>query len=483
MRHLPALLIVAAVSACFCVSARCQEGTGNTTDMDKAPSLADIPEYVKIIAEGDRLDAIRCGFKIHRLGEPAVKEVVKFLDDPDKVMRLGAVRALCDGGMKTWMKPFLPKLAERLKDEDWYVKCYCLDTLGTLEAKKCVPDIKLLLDDTDATIKAKARLALAKIGEAEYFPDAIALLKDSDPNISEDAAGVLIERRVKEAIPALLEMLKTEFEKRKKPEAPKNRGIQDVYDMMHSVFIYGDLVRAMGDLDVKDAIPVLKEIVKSGEPGSEPTAVFSLARLGDKEVAADLTVMLKSDVKWHRATAAEFLGKLGAKEAAKDLAALLADTEADVRLKSLLALMALDAKEMAPDVAKLLKDSVPIIRMNAVHALGIWNARDAVAEVTELIKDANQGVRMNAVLSLGRLDARDRASDVEACLQDGNGIVRGVAAIVLVEWGAKARVPAKHAEDVNAVLKANWGEAYNNRATAALKELGGGPEAPGEGQK
>lgn len=78
--------------------------------------------------------------------------------------------------------------------------------------------------------------------------------------------------------------------------------------------------------------------------------------------------------------------------------------------------------------------------------------------------------RYSAAGALGTLGAKeDAVPELTRLLEDADDRVRGVAAIALVELGAKDVVPAKIIEDIKPILK--WGADYPQRAAAALRKL------------
>jgi HEAT repeat protein len=78
---------------------------------------------------------------------------------------------------------------------------------------------------------------------------------------------------------------------------------------------------------------------------------------------------------------------------------------------------------------------------------------------------------------LGQLDAKESISELVKVLDDKDKEIRGFTALVLVELGAKDKVPTKAIEDIKSLLER--GSNYPARARAALKELG----VPGEEDK
>lgn len=265
------------------------------------------------------------------------------------------------------------------------------------EAAPAVGALAKLLKDTYPNIRRGAAQTLAGLGEAAA-PAAGPLglaLGDSDPGVRQ-LAGQALKEVGDKAMPALAEMLK---------------------DKEVSVRMLG--LRAFEGLEL-----------------TTPAAIDALCLVTIKDASAAV-----------RRSAVMVLSKAGeaGKDAVPILREVLRDKDAGVRAAAASAILAI-GKEHAGEFTKVFKDPNPAVRLNALQAL-VSVAEDldapAVAAMRSLIEDEDVKVRQTAVLGLAALGTKARelggGKEVLTALtklfQDKNATVRRAAVFALGKVG------------------------------------------------
>src|SRR3989339_1197836 len=97
------------------------------------------------------------------------------------------------------------------------------------------------------------------------------------------------------------------------------------------------------------------------------------------------------------------LGNLDAKETIPIIINLLQDDNPNVRVSAVDTLGTLHAKTAIPDITKLLKDNTPSVRGLAVQSLKHLDAKEAIPEIKQLLNDNYERVRKAADWALRKL--------------------------------------------------------------------------------
>ncbi|MBN3926869.1 HEAT repeat domain-containing protein, partial [Nostoc sp. NMS4] len=139
-------------------------------------------------------------------------------------------------------KEQIPQVVLLLKDSDSNVRSAAVQALGEMQVKEQVPQLVLLLKDSDSNVRSAAVQALGEMQVKEQVPQLVLLLKDSDSNVRSAAVQALGKMQAKEQVPKLVLLLKdSDFNVRKATaQALMKLGQQDlpvilqVLDSVHS---------------------------------------------------------------------------------------------------------------------------------------------------------------------------------------------------------------------------------------------------------
>lgn len=229
-------------------------------------------------------------------------------------------------------KKSISQLINELKSDKAQQRALAARELGERKDKEAVPCLIESLKDKELSVKSEACVALGKIKDINAVPALVERLKDNEENwtIQEKAAEALVSNRAPEVFYALIDRLKYESEvkiKQLNPPHKDNHISPDEYierkfaDMLKnfiettkenesyftSLSDYQDnkdLPKAfryrvaiiLGQLNQKNAVPVLIECLKESEKGDlRALSAGLLGKLGDKKVMPYLIEALKDD--------------------------------------------------------------------------------------------------------------------------------------------------------------------------------------------
>jgi len=101
-------------------------------------------------------------------------------------------------------------LISLLKHENRFVRWYCADVLGNVQAEKVVQPLANLLNDSDSNVRRAAVGSLGNTGSTQAIQILINAFLKSDKKVQSEAARSLGKLGATEAIPVLIEGLKSE---------------------------------------------------------------------------------------------------------------------------------------------------------------------------------------------------------------------------------------------------------------------------------
>ena len=139
-----------------------------------------IPALLKWSQDSDswvRLGALHAYVAIETNKPATIRFLLKALNDPDGLMRRDAAEFL--GDVAHGQKEMLPALLKALSDPDWQVQTGAIEGLGNLGVERAVvlPLLVQKLNDENPVIRRVAAFALGDLGGKEAFD---ALLKSTD---------------------------------------------------------------------------------------------------------------------------------------------------------------------------------------------------------------------------------------------------------------------------------------------------------------
>lgn len=175
------------------------------------------------------------------LGASAAEHLVERLaDEPDRAKRAHLLEAL-----KACGSVAEAPLLESLKAEEWFVVRNALIILAEITTPERIKELAPLLNHADARVVGAAIRAVGRIGGRQAETALAPLVLHRDPSIQMEALFILNEMKAKQAIPTLIELVRT-FKGRLKPEQEKVRE---------------KAVELLGALESPSVIPVLHDLL------------------------------------------------------------------------------------------------------------------------------------------------------------------------------------------------------------------------------
>jgi HEAT repeat protein len=152
-------------------------------------------------------------------------------------------------------------------------------------------------------------------------------------------------------------------------------------------------------------IPELLALCRTGSVEEQCRAIVELEELQAREAVPVLLELVSSMDRGVRANVAAALGKLGMCEVvAPTLLALLGDPESLVRGNAIQSLSELRCLECVPQVRQCLaSDPDPLVRLQAAEALGSQMDGASLPYLRSALEDEDEGVRAYAAEALGQL--------------------------------------------------------------------------------
>ena len=260
---------------------------------------AQIPLYLHL-ERADMASAVYGDIEIGSPGDPVIDNC---LNDPDPVVRTGAVRVIGLVG-----KPDgIAALTKATKDSNQDVRRAAVSALGSIKDANSVPPLIDAMKDSYWFVRSEAASALGQEHDGRAVKPLLDAVSDPDTTVqnSAETALVFLCKDTSAHAPA------DEFANRLNDSNPKLV-----------------LVSAICLAILKDArsIPVLEKLVGSDDPISRLDAVKGLGESGDPSVIPTLRQTLKNSDVNMRGWSIIGLGNLKDHDSLADLQAIAADT-------------------------------------------------------------------------------------------------------------------------------------------------------------
>ncbi len=218
----------------------------------KAQATADLlarlgaPDRInRVLAQLYTMDRQTATRRIHpylkMLGTSAAEHLVERLaDEPDRVKRGHLLETL-----KACGSVAEAPLLESLKAQEWFVVRNALIILAEITTPERVKELAPLLNHPDVRVVGAAIRAVGRVGGRQAETALAPLVLHRDPSIQMETLFILNEMKSKQAIPALIELIRT-AKGRPRPEQEKVRE---------------KAVELLGTLESTSVIPVLQELL------------------------------------------------------------------------------------------------------------------------------------------------------------------------------------------------------------------------------
>jgi hypothetical protein len=160
-----------------------------------------------------------------------------------------------------------------------------------------------------------------------------------------------------------------------------------------NIVIKREAIRKIGTLEIKEAVPVLINLLKEDSEEISADIIEALGKIGDNAAVKPLIAMLNKDNALIRVKAIEALGRIGDRKAVPALSSILeqkdSKSESDV-LTAIWALGNIGDRSAEPTLNSLLGDNNKYVRYNVEQALKkIHNTPTKTAETDPARKDGH----------------------------------------------------------------------------------------------
>jgi HEAT repeat protein len=339
----------------------------------------------------------------------------KMLEDPKSETRRLALETVW-----RWGAEAIPLIVKCSTDKDEDVRYQVIAALRNIQGdlKSALPQIKALLKDKSNHIRWNALALLNRCGEAGVQELLVLLGDNSDDNVRWAAVQMLWN--MKDHNKKTAETL-TGLTKKENPMAVRTSAAY--------------ALARMGN----EALPALLDVIKTGQdPEVRAAAMQGFYRFDkvSKEMVSLLIDSLKDKsalVRWSAAYGLLAMGD-GAKQALPHLAMALRDENADVRLHAFRALSSMTPDSL-PALLSNLNMADSAMRQMTLDLLSQGNStKEMVPGLIACLKDTNAKVRQDACKLLGQLgkDAKDAAGPLrEMVANDRSARVRTAAQTAL----------------------------------------------------
>jgi len=353
--------------------------------------------------------------------------------------RLAVVEKLAVSGNDDAVGPLL----FALKDKQDAVRCAAAKALMRFQDRRAVEPLVRMLRDPAPLARAAAAETLGHLGDPVAVNPLVGFLRDADPVVRTIAARSLNRLGWK-------------------PGTDSHRVLQ--------ILAMGQLQQLVA-LGPEGVAPLL-ELLRSGPPNKQFSAVKALAEIDDPRVRPAMIEALRKPSPAVRIVALGALERLAEPSAYPEVEKLLHDPNPSVRGAAVEAASRCGGVRAVPALLKCLKDASWEVRQATVNALGALGERMAVEGLCELISDPDRDVRESVVAALSLIgDPRAVVPLVQALL-DPESPVRAAAAAALGKldrhWEQNAGVRQHTPKIVRALKHPNY---WVRHSAAKLLEL------------
>lgn len=461
--------------------------------------------------EPERLSALMSLTEIGPKGASAADAVVEVLEEKSEHLRLNAALALGRMG-----KDAVAPLLKALDHKDGDVRFYGVWAVGWIgpEAKEAAGKVVALLADPHDGVRRKAAYALGRIApqSSQAIAELFKAMTDKNGDVRLAAAEALVGFG-----PPVLPTLRTRLAKDQPEEmrrgclelcAKLGPGAKDAVPEVRQAFLESTGLRQAAGQALskigKDALPVLREGLKSDRAELRLEAVQALGRMG-AEAGPELVDALGNANAEVRRAAAQALApmRIADKMVVLGLAHVLADEDQATKTAAMQGLINLGTAShwAVPKVLQALPD--PALRDSALRVLSVARGepKEVIPALTKMftgearlksqilraaqlygsdglplqivgLKDAEPAVRQQALFNLSATpgDLSKHLDEIKPLLKDPQVVVRRAAVSALGRMG-EAGLPDLIAllKDGDAVIRSNAAGALRLLGPAAKK--------------
>jgi len=310
--------------------------------------------------------------------------IILLKEDVNTYVRSAAAEALGHIGHNDAIFP----LMDALRDPCSFVRRAAAIALGQMQAKEAQGALLNALDDGNFYVRRAAINAIGKLEIPDMSAVLMPLLSTPDLRIRRTVLIALRRLNAQEAVPQMMEMLKTYL------ASPNQRDLP----------VVKTLVVALGDLHSPAAVPVLADVVR-GYVGARSLAASALGEIGGLEGGPVLVEALADKSVNLELAALKSLGRIKYRKALPAVREFLASPDPRLRRTAALTVGSLnDATAIPTLLAMAHNDSSPLVRPAAIEALGMLGDKALIPQLLPLVDDTNAYLRAALAHTLSALD-------------------------------------------------------------------------------
>ncbi|MGE5246672.1 MAG: HEAT repeat domain-containing protein [Betaproteobacteria bacterium] len=336
-----------------------------------------------------------------------------------------------------------PDLLLLLTDGEARVRRRAALAVGRVGLTEGVAPLTRLLADPEPEVRQMAAFALGLIGDRTARDPLVAALNDSSPLMQGSAAealGLIGDASAAAPIAQMAGRIVQSGALSQTPR-PEDEARRDTPAAAFRLAVFA-LVR------LKAYEPLAAVVLdQSGQPKVRwwPVA-YALQRLGDPRAVPALLTLAKEADPYARAFAVKGLGAMKAREALPVLRTLLSSGDHGVLVETVRALGEVGESQDATPLLKIVRDTNadPQLRLEAVGALGRFKSQDVVDTLLDLLSDPSPAVRAAALRATAAVDADNFMLVLSGLDPDPHWSVRAALAALLGTLPPERGLPRLH---------------------------------------
>ncbi len=342
-----------------------------------------------------------------------------------------------------------PYLLELLQDEDATVRACACEALGQIGDKSSIEPLVLMIQDNVEKVQEQAATAIVGFGKQATIPLLNALSRERDKFAQRAFLKCLGRIGDPKSVSALISYLRSSYfiVRQSAVSALVHFGpivtrhlvatlsfntsdieklTRDACDKEHPE-LQMRAIKALGGLEDKRVVPLLKEIVEEGLPDVQEAACQALYQIG---CAA-----------WGRCSALKVLGEVADQSAVAEILPSLQDHSENVRCEAVRSLGKLGGPAAVKNLARIArKDRADFIRREAFRVLRTAGlGQPGILDVAQRgLRDSSREVRVQAARLLGNFQDRKSILPLLKAMADLHWSVRESAETALLNFGQDA---------------------------------------------
>ncbi|NTU82535.1 MAG: HEAT repeat domain-containing protein [Chloroflexales bacterium] len=167
--------------------------------MDTTPDA--ITALIADLCGSDESLRTQASFALGVLGEPAVGPLTQLLESPTSEVRKRAAWVLGVIGA-----PALPSLLAMAEGPDRNLRIEAIRVLGVVGEARALNQLLVGLTDGDPRVAARSARAIGKVGDPRAYHPLVTALRHPSPDVRYEACRALVDLHVLDAVPVLREM-------------------------------------------------------------------------------------------------------------------------------------------------------------------------------------------------------------------------------------------------------------------------------------